>query len=161
MKILITLFCALSVFQLFALDTSGCSPMNSQNLSKVTVNGASLVLTSSKSPISDCWNLSSSGFTIAYIWGQNVQTSQYSQVGFYVKVNNLEFPIDYSDVDIRCTTSNSLSYSHNTNGQQNYLCTATTYVKVGNNEAWDIEIAPQVDGSWDTAGFRKDYKFSL
>jgi len=117
------------------------------------------MLTTFKSPRSDCWNISSSGFNITYAWGQNVPTSQYNQVGFWVRVNNFEFHINHTE--IKCTTNNSLNYSHNTNGQQNYLCTATAYVKVGNNEAWDIEIAPQVDGSWDTAGHGNNYRFSL
>jgi len=147
------------MFQLFAYDTTGCSQLVSQTISSVTAKGASLTLTSSKSPRNDCWNISSSGFNIAYSWSQNVSDPQYNQVGFWIKINDVESYL--SSNTIKCTMNNSLSYSHNTSGVQEYQCTASIFYLVGNTEAWDIEIAPQIDGSWDTVGFGNNYNFSL
>jgi len=159
MKILTTFFCTLFMFQLFAYDTTGCSPLVSKTISRVTAKGASLVLTSFKSPRNDCWNKASSGFKIAYSWSQNVSTSQYTQVGFWIKVNDIDFYLNSNTT--KCIINNSLHYSHNTSGEQEYRCTASLFYLVGDTEVWDIEIAPQIDGSWDTAGYSNNYKFSF
>jgi hypothetical protein len=131
-----------------AQDTSGCSPMLTQSQKQTTTKGSVLRLTSSKVNSSRCWNLNSSGISVSYEWNQVEPKAKYQKVGFWIKLGREEQYLKASSISCR-------------NQNRYYLCSASGFVSIPNMNNWAIEIAPEVDNSWDTKGVGQNYFFNF
>ena len=137
-----------------AYDTSGCNMReNSQETQTVLKN--TLRVQSEIAQSSRCWNADDSAVNITYEWFQNNgETDQ--RVQFWTKINQVE-----STVAARVYCKQFDGGGNYTNYGNTYKCQAVASVKVGYQENITIEVAPKIDGSWDTKGYSQNYFFRL
>jgi hypothetical protein len=156
MKNLILTLTTLMTANLYAHDTSGCYMRETSKTAK-TAFGHSLQVTSSMSLNSSCWNAESSSVTIAYGWVQDSDDDSHS-VTIWANINGNAKTLN---PQVRCLRDQRISYSKDTTNTGSYLCTATAVVQIGYQQGVSVEVAPQIDGSWDTRGYAQNYSFEL
>jgi len=149
MRSLIVLSFSLLSLRSFALDTSGCSPLPQVEKTAVTAQGNSLRVTALKAPSQACWNVSESSVMVAYQWSQKSLNTDGISVHFWVSINGNERNLDS---EIECQDMAQFY-------EADVRCTATATFVVGNISAWNVEVAPQLSGKWDTRGYGNNYNF--
>jgi hypothetical protein len=156
MKAIIPTFILVLSSSLYAHDTSGCS-MIEKSKSKETNFRNSLQVKSTQASGRSCWNADSSSVTISYKWIQNSDNESQS-----VKIwSNINGNIKTLNTQITCREIESISYSKETTDESAFLCNATAIVKTGFQENIYLELAPQINGSWDTSGYARNYFFEF
>jgi hypothetical protein len=158
MKYLLGLTLSLLCFQAHAVDTSGCSPLQAQNQSVKTVNGLTLTVTAYKPNSASCWNANQASLRVDYEWMQKNNSQNTHKISHWMRLNNNSF---YIGANVTCHQQNSNGMQANTSGDTLYRCTATTTVSIANMKSVDVEVAPQVDGTFDTAGYGQNYHFNF
>ncbi len=121
-----------------------------------TEMGNLLQVISYKASAPTCWNAQSSQVLLSYQWLQTAPVP--SNVLFWARVNQVAGSVQ---AYVTCEKSTDLSYSHDTSGENIYLCKAQAQVATGYQETITIEAAPQIDGRWDTRGYAQNYWFQL
>lgn len=156
MKTLITTFILIASFQAHGLDTSGCRFEEKNQQTKTSAN-LSLKVQSSMINSPTCWNANDSVLNISYEWLQG--SAMVSQVvNFWMNINGQQRTFS---AHIICKHLNELNYAADTSGAITYRCAATARVRVGYQKNILVEIAPQMNGVWDTPGFQKNYLFQF
>ena len=118
--------------------------------------GNYLQVQSYKASAPTCWNAQDSQVIVSYQW---MQTSPETRsVIFWAKVNQSEAAIQ---AYVSCAKSNEFGYAHNTSGEAYYLCKAEAQISKGYHESLSVEVAPQINGLWDTRGYAQNYSFQL
>jgi len=141
----------------FAVDTSGCSPLKQQSQQVSTVQGRLLTVTSFQALQGSCWNTNQTHIEISYQWLQEISAVE-NTAQIWLKINEREGTLNLTT---SCAASHDqMTYEKNTSGKTIYRCsgTATVAVKPG---ALRVEVAPVVNGAWDTHGFGQNYIFNF
>jgi hypothetical protein len=154
------IFALLFVFsiQLHAQDTTGCSPLKTKVQGQNTFWDYRLDVSISHPFSEECWNAEQSGFEISYYWIEKSAPVQMPEVKFWLLFNQDEMVLN---AHVNCIPVEVLNYGHNPAEKRPYKCTASVRVNTGFQDAWEVEIAPNIDGRWDTRGFRQNYFFSF
>jgi hypothetical protein len=156
-KLIFALFVILNT-NLYAHDTSGCLMIESSKSIKTTF-GNSLLVKSTQVSNNSCWNVQNNSVTITYRWVQD-SDNESQDVKIWANINgNTKTLI----TQITCTElrSESISYSKDTTNNDAFLCSATATVKTGFLENVSLELAPMINGSWDTGGYAQNYSFEF
>lgn len=136
-----------------AVDTTGCSPLQEQTKEKTTAHGGVIKVTSLKAPAASCWNVNESTLRVAYSWLQDDANTSLIHAAIWMQVNNRAVTVLAS---VSCTFATPGAYQ-----VTRYVCTATAESRVGDIDTWNIEVAPVLNGVWDTAGYGQNYRFQL
>jgi hypothetical protein len=149
----IVLFMSLSIQ---ANDTSGCNMRESLKETRTT-SGNNLRVQYVMAPQSRCWNADDGAIAISYEWLQNNSDENHNAI-FWTKINQFESTIK---ANISCKRFDNGGLYNSNSRENSYLCRAIGRIKIGYNENAIVEIAPQLDGSWDTKGFAQNYLFKF
>jgi hypothetical protein len=143
-----------------AVDTSGCSQLRESSDSKVTSQGALLTVTAKLSPKASCWNAGSSHVVIDYRWVQSSKAVVPTAGAFWMRVNGAE---SQQNANLICMPVSNLKAQANTSGESQVECSmrAIEKLSVTGQTRVEIEVAPVLDGNWDTKGFEQNYVFEL
>lgn len=129
--------------------------MQKREKQSMTAFGHRLVVEESKASSSSCWNAILGTVVMSYEWIDTNSSGQ--EVIFWARINQKEMTFD---THITCER-NKFSYAHDTSGRSFFHCKAQARVTVGFNANNYIEIAPNINGSWDTYGHSNNYHFSF
>jgi hypothetical protein len=134
----------------FAVDTSGCSQLLE---SRQTVQGSlgALTATYARAPRENCWNADQARIDLDYSYA-----GPQAPVSFWINVNGSERTLPAS---VSCSSGSS-GYAKDTRNErpQNCVAHATLPVRLGRQE---LEVAPIVNGTFDTQGFGKNLRLSF
>lgn len=149
MRNFILLSISLLSLRSYAVDTSGCSPLPQIEKTMATAQGNSLRVTALKAPSKACWNVGESALILSYQWSQKSANTDGISMNFWVNINGnektLESSIECQDVDMFL--------------EPTVRCTATASITVGNIGTWNVDVAPEISGKWDTRGYGNNYSF--
>ncbi|QDK37991.1 hypothetical protein [Bdellovibrio sp. NC01] len=140
----------------FAVDTSGCSPLSEKTLVLTTAQGKELTATLFQPQSSWCWNAGESKLRLIYKWTQ-VNSAQAGSATFWMRINEMEAILP---AQTQCVHAEAIGYEKNTSGEQVYLCAAFAEIAAPATKV-QLEVAPVVNGNWDTAGYEKNYLFNF
>lgn len=152
MKTLITSLAVLLSFTTFASDTTGCPTMHTTSKEALTAMGNNLTIQALNAAGPDCSYAKDSKITILYSW---LQDSNYvPKVEFWTKVDNTGVTLDLTVVAyVSCNELNSTS--------NRIKCVAKAMIGTGYQDKMDVEVAPFIDGQWDTLGYSQNYIFKF
>lgn len=154
LTVLVGLF--LSVSSAFAVDTSGCTPLTQKNQSVKTVSGKALVVQAFQAK-PGCWNANQSQVQINYYWLQDSFSAENVHAHFWVRINGEETNLDGQ---VSCHLNSGWSLGADTSGHGDFLCSAVANVGV-KADSVTVEVAPELQGQWDTAGYGQNYTFKF
>lgn len=152
MKTLITSLAVLFSFTTFASDTTGCPTMHTTSKDTTTAFGNNLLIQALNAAGPDCSYAKDSKITISYSWVQD--TTDAPRVEFWTKINNTGITLDLTVVAyVSCNEINSTS--------TRFKCVAKALIGTGYQNKMDVEVAPLIDGQWDTKGYNQNYNFQF
>ncbi len=159
MKTLITSLAVLFSITTFASDTTGCPTMHTTSKDATTAFGNNLLIQALNAAGPNCSYAKDSRVTIFYSWFQDADN--YPRVEFWTKINNTGITLDLTVVAyVTCNELNSAHYLHQVSGKR-FKCTAKAMIGTGYQDKMDVEVAPLIDGKWDTRGFSQNYYFQF
>ncbi|XGC81933.1 hypothetical protein ACES2L_05485 [Bdellovibrio bacteriovorus] len=138
-------------------DTTGCSPMFRQSKSLTTQQGLQLIASILRPPRQDCWNKDSSAILIGYEWHQVSKELPKNEVLFWINVQGQQ---QFISADVMCFAAKSL-FDKNTSYEDLYQCKASAQLRLEHFGSFILEIAPRLNGKWDTHGFERNYIFNF
>jgi len=155
-KILATITVLFLSLGVQANDTSGCGTR--ENLKEArTTKGNNLQVHFKMAPNSRCWNAEDGAITISYEWLQKNDDENHKAV-FWTKTNQ---SVSTINANISCKRFDNGRFYTSNSSDNSYVCRAIGSLKIGFQENVAVEIAPQLDGSWDTKGFSQNYLFKF
>lgn len=147
---------SLSVSSAFAVDTSGCAPLTQKNQSVKTVLGKVLTIQTFQAK-PGCWNANQSQVQVNYYWLQDSSSAENARAHFWVRINGEEANLN---AQVSCHLNSGWSLGADTSGHGDFLCSAVASVDV-KAVSLSIEVAPEFQGQWDTAGYGQNYNFKF
>lgn len=107
-------------------------------------------------PWERCWNAADGNVAVSYEWAQDSSNTNHKSQ-FWIRTNQDEGRTYEGSVS--CRSNESLSYSYSS--AESYTCKAQVILKIGYQKDLNIEVAPALDGRWDTKGYGDNYLFNL
>ncbi|RYZ98530.1 MAG: hypothetical protein EOP11_20570 [Proteobacteria bacterium] len=136
-----------------AADTSGCSQLVQTTAHATTANGNLLTATYAHAARANCWNASQAAVTIAYRFSS--ETAQPS-VGLWVKLNGRDQTLT---AQVTCSSVQS-GIAKDTSPRASFACFALATLPTATG-AQELEIAPSVNGAFDTSAYGQNSRLSL
>lgn len=157
MKTLITSLAVLLSLQIFASDSTGCPTMHTTSKETTTTFGNNLAIQALNAAGPDCSYAKDSRITIIYSWFQD---SGYTpHIDFWTRINNNGLTNDLTVFAyVSCNEFNSGPYSVPYN---RFKCFAKAIIGTGYQNKISVEVAPLIDGHWDTRGYSQNYYFQF
>lgn len=159
-----TLISSLAVLLLslnaYAVDTSNCSAMKSASKGAETAKGNYLQVQTLNSASASCPYSRDAKVTISYIWDQ--ETNNTPKVLFWTKLSGLNLNQEATvNTYVTCNELAGDGYNLDTSNKKVFRCSAQASLGTGYQEKLNVEVAPQIDGSWDTRGYSQNYTFKF
>lgn len=159
MKTLITSLAVLFSLTTLASDSTGCPTMHTTSKETVTAFGNNLAIQTLNAAGPDCSYAKDSRITIVYSWFQN--SGNPPHVDFWTRINNNGLTQELSVFAyVSCNEFNSGPYSDHSNGNR-FKCFAKAMIGTGYQDKMNVEVAPLIDGNWDTRGYSQNYYFQF
>jgi hypothetical protein len=154
MNLLLALLTALSAASpAHAVDTSGCSQLVETTARATTTSGNLLTATYAHAPRANCWNANQASVTIAYRF---LAVEPNPAVSFWVKLNGRDQTLI---ARVTCS-SDSSGVAKDTSNARRFACFALASIPTGLGSQ-TLEVAPAVNGNYDTSGYGENSRFSL
>jgi hypothetical protein len=152
MTLIASLLAATLFSPAYAVDTSGCGQRLESTLGGATPAGR-VEVTYDRAPRENCWNADQAYLRVRYSLNQPQAPGR---VSFWVSFNGGTQTLDGS---VTCTPEASF-YGKDTRNQRGQQCVATLTLptRLGRQE---LELAPIVDGRFDTAGYGLNVRVSF
>ncbi|RZA06889.1 MAG: hypothetical protein EOP11_09175 [Proteobacteria bacterium] len=137
----------------FAADTSGCSQMVERTLHATTSGGNLLTATYAHAPRENCWNANQASLTLAYRFSS---AERAAEVALWVNLNGKAQTLP---ARLSCTDAQS-GMQKDTNNQRRFACFAIVVLPAVLG-AQSLEVAPSVNGAFDTRGYGENASFQF
>lgn len=107
----------------------------------------------------NCSYAKDSKVTILYSWFQDAD--YHPRVEFWAKINNIGITLDLTVVaNVSCNELKNSPYLFQASGKR-FKCFAKAVIGTGYQDKMAVEVAPSIDGQWDTRGFSQNYYFQF
>lgn len=138
-----------------AVDTSGCSQLVEVTQQAGTAGGNRLVVTASRAPRPDCWNARNATLSVNYVWRAE-RSTEAPRVSVWYRVNNQS---GTAPASVICMGPGRYSLNKRTDNVNEVECHAVATLPFPAEGNVSVELAPVVNGAWDTAGYGQNTQF--
>lgn len=152
---MLTILLSLLSTPAYAVDTSGCSQLVTVTQEARTAAGARLRVTSSRAPRRDCWNARNATLAVQYTW-RSERSVDAPQVSVWYRVNNQS---GTSPASVFCVGPGRYGMDKRTDNLNEVECHASATLPFPAEGNVSVELAPVVNGDWDTSGFGQNTSF--
>lgn len=131
--------------------------MHTTSKETTTAFGNNLTVQALNAAGPNCSYAKDSRITIVYSWFQN---SGYApHVDFWTRINNEGLTRELTV--FAYVSCNEFKIGPYSDESTRYKCLAKTMIGTGYQNKMNIEVAPLIDGQWDTRGYSQNYYFQF